>query len=311
MSTPWPALPVQQWETTRDTLHLWTQVVGKVRLALEPRVNHWWNVPLYVNSHGLTTSLMPHQGRGVEIEFDFTAHHLTIQTTDGATRSMSLEPRDVAGFYSELMSHLDAAGIAVQINPMPAEIPDAIPFPDDHLHAAYDEEAVHRFWQSLVSAHRVLSRFRADYRGKASPVHFFWGGFDLAVTRFSGRVAPPHPGGVPHCPDWVMVEAYSDELSSCGYWPSGANEGLFYSYAYPEPAGFREHRVAPDDARYDADLGEFVLPYESVRTATDPDAYLLEFLSSTFDAASSLAHWERRPTPTDLHQPAQSSEDPS
>ncbi len=304
MSTPWPALPVQQWQTTRDTLHLWTQIVGKVRLALEPRANHWWNVPLYVNSRGLTTSLMPYQGRGVEIEFDFTAHQLSIQTTDGDARTMSLHPRDVASFYSEFMSHLDEAGIAVRINPMPAEIPDAIPFPDDHVHAAYDEEAVRRFWHSLVSAHRVLSRFRAGYRGKASPVHFFWGGFDLAVTRFSGRIAPPHPGGVPHCPDWVMLEAYSDEVSSCGYWPNGATEGLFYSYAYPEPAGFREHRVAPDAAHYDVDLGEFVLPYESVRTAPDPDAYLLEFLSSTFDAARSLAAWEGWPAPAGTHQPA-------
>jgi len=303
MSEPWPALPVQQWQTSRETLHLWSQVVGKVRLALEPRANHWWNVPLYVNSRGLTTSLMPYQGRGVEIEFDFTAHQLTIQTTDGDARNMSLHSLDVAGFYSEFLSHLDEVGVAVRINPMPAEIPDAIPFPDDHVHAAYDAEAVHRFWQSLVSAHRVLTRFRAGYRGKASPVHFFWGGFDLAVTRFSGRIAPPHPGGVPHCPDWVMVEAYSDELSSCGYWPDGASEGLFYSYAYPEPAGFREYPVAPDATHYDTDLGEFVLPYEAVRTATDPDAYLLEFLSSTFDAARSLAGWERWPTPTDTHEP--------
>jgi uncharacterized protein DUF5996 len=298
MSTPWPALPVQHWEATRDTVHLWTQIVGKVRLALEPRANHWWNVPLYVNSRGLTTSLMPYQSGGVEIWFDFTAHQLTIQTTDGDTRTMSLHPRDVADFFSEFRSHLDEVGIAVRINPMPAEISDAVPFPDDHVHASYDEEAVHRFWQSLVSAHRVLARFRAGYRGKASPVHFFWGGFDLAVSRFSGRIAPPHPGGVPHCPDWVMVEAYSDELSSCGYWPNGAAEGLFYSYAYPEPAGFREHPVAPGAAHYDAALGEFVLPYESVRTARDPDAYLLEFLSSTFEAARTLAGWERWPTST-------------
>jgi hypothetical protein len=306
MSTPWPALPVEQWEATRDTVHLWTQVVGKVRLALEPRANHWWNVPFYVNSRGLTTSLMPHQGRGVEIVFDFTAHQLTIQTTDGAVRTMSLHPRDVADFYRELMSHLDHAGIDVRINPVPVELADAIPFPDDHVHASYDEEAIHRFWQSLVSAQRVLSRFRADYRGKASPVHFFWGAFDLAVTRFSGRIGPPHPGGVPNCPDWVMAEAYSDEVSSCGYWPGGATEGLFYSYAYPEPAGFPDHRMAPDAAAYDVALGEFVLPYEAVRTAPDPDAYLMEFLSSTFDGASTLAGWERWPTSSGTHQPARS-----
>jgi hypothetical protein len=287
----WPPLPLEQWQPTRDTVHLWTQIVGKTRLGLEPRSNHWWNSTLYVTVRGLTTSLMPYRGGGVEIEFDFTRHELTITTTSGATGRMALRPRSVADFYAEYRSHLETLGIDVAIKSMPCEIPGAMPFESDRVHDAYDAAAAHRFWQALVSAHRVLARFRSGFRGKASPVHFFWGGFDLAVTRFSGRPAPRYPSRVPHCPDWVMVEAYSDEVSSCGYWPDGAEEGVFYSYAYPVPDGFAAQPVAPAAAYFDQQLGEFVLPYAAVRTAADPDACLTEFLESTFRAARDTARW--------------------
>jgi|SRR5579875_2014941 len=287
----WPSLPLEQWQPTRDTVHLWTQIVGKTRLVLAPQANHWWSSTLYVTARGLSTSLMPYADGGVEIEFDFTGHELTITTTGGQVRRMALAPRTVADFYAEFRSHLDGLGIAVTINPHPNELPEAIAFDADEVHAQYDAGAMHTFWLSLLDAYRVMSRFRAGFRGKASPVHFFWGAFDLAVTRFSGRPAPPHPGGIPNCPDWVMTEAYSDEVSSCGYWPGGAGEGIFYSYAYPVPAGFSEHAVAPGAARYDEQLGEFVLPYADVRTAGDPDACLLEFLESTFQAARELAAW--------------------
>jgi len=287
----WPALPIAEWQDTRDTLHLWTQVVGKVRLALAPPINHWWHVPLYVTARGLTTSLMPAGRLGLEVVFDFDSHELLILTTDGADRRMPLEPRSVADFHAEFLAHLGELGVNVRITRMPVEVATAIPFDADDVHASYDPDAVHRFWTSLVSAHRVLSTFRGRFRGKASPVHFFWGAFDLAVTRFSGRTAPPHPGGVPNCPDWVMTEAYDEEVSSCGYWPGGAAEGLFYAYAYPEPPGYREHPVEPAAAGFDAVLGEFVLPYADVRTAADPDEYLLAFLTSTHDAAAATASW--------------------
>jgi hypothetical protein len=290
-SPAWPSLPLEQWRPTRDTVHLWTQIVGKTRIALAPPLNHWWGSTLYVTARGLTTSLMPYPGGGAEIEFDFTGHELVITTTDGATRRIRLMPRTVADFYAEYRSCLHATGIDVAISAMPNEIADAVPFDADTVHADYDPEAMHRFWLSLVSAHRVLSRFRAGFRGKASPVHFFWGAFDLAVTRFSGQPAPRHPGGIPNCPDSVMAEAYSDEVSSCGYWPGGAAEGVFYSYAYPAPEGFSRQPVTPEAAYYDEQLGEFVLPYAAVRAAADPDACLLGFLDSTFQAASRLAAW--------------------
>ena len=291
MSASWPELPVERWAATRDTVHMWTQIVGKVRLALAPRANHWWNVPLYVNSVGLTTSLMPYRGSGVEITFDFNSHTLQIRTTRGVSRELALAPRSVADFYSEFRRRLDEVGVEVAINPRPVEVVEAIPFADDDQHADYDATAIHDFWLSLVGAHRVFTRFRGEFSGKASPVHFFWGAFDLAVTRFSGRSAPRHPGGIPNCPDWVMTEAYSDEVSSCGYWPGGATEGVFYSYAYPEPAGFRTGAVRPDGAAYDPDLAEFVLPYADVRAAEDPDEHLLEFLRSTYEAARTVARW--------------------
>jgi hypothetical protein len=289
----WPALPLAAWQETRDTVHLWTQIVGKVRLALAPPANHWWHIPLYVSARGLTTSLMPYGRSGLEITFDFVTHELSIMTTLGNTRRMVLEPRSVADFYAEFRSHLRELGMDVPINPRPVEIPDVIPFDDDETHASYDADAVHRFWVSLVSAHGVLSRFRGQFRGKASPVHFFWGAFDLAVSRFSGRPAPAHPGGVPNCPDRVMVEAYREEVSSCGYWPGGASEGIFYAYSYPEPRDYRRHPVQPATAAFDEALGEFVLPYADVRTAADPDQHLLRFLESTHAAAVATGGWDR------------------
>jgi hypothetical protein len=289
----WPALPVREWEATRDTVQLWTQIVGKIRLALAPMINHWWQVPLYVDARGLTTSLMPYDGGGLEISFDFQRHVLAITTVAGNSAEMRLEPRSVADFYTELFARLREVGVDVKIYGRPVEVPVAIPFVDDDEHASYDGEYVHRFWRSLVSAERVMTKFRSRFLGKVSPVHFFWGAFDLAVTRFSGRPAPTHPGGIPNCPPWVMWRAYSHEVSSCGYWPGGADEGVFYSYAYPEPDGFRDASVAPPAAHFDADLGEFVLPYQAVRTAADPDACLVEFLQATYDAAADLAHWDR------------------
>lgn len=287
----WPALPVRQWQDTRDTVHLWTQIVGKVRLALAPAANHWWNVPLYVNAVGLTTSLMPCPGsRGaVEITFDFTQHQLLIQKTDGTRRTLALQPRSTADFYAEFTARMAELDLNAPISLTPVEVAEAIPFPADTQHASYDADAMHRFWRSLVSSHGVLSTFRGEFRGKASPVHFFWGAFDLAVTRFSGRPAAPHPGGVPNCPDWVMLEAYSEEVSSCGYWPGGAEEGAFYAYAYPEPPGYAARSLAA--GHYDSDLREFILPYAEVRAAEDPEALLLSFLRSTHDAAADLASW--------------------
>ncbi|MEV4624501.1 DUF5996 family protein [Asanoa sp. NPDC049573] len=286
----WPALPITDWQPTRDTVQLWTQIVGKTRLALAPPLNHWWGIPLYVNGRGLTTSLMPYRGIGVEVSFDFVAHALDIQLTTGAHRRMTLAPRSVADFYREYRAQLAALGIDVHIVPWPVEISEVVPFDQDRVHTAYDAQAMHAFWTSLVSANRVFDRFRAEFRGKASPVHFFWGGFDLAVTRFSGRPAPRHPGGVPNCPDRVMWEAYSDEVSSAGYWPGGADEGVFYSYAYPEPAGYRDQPAGPG-AYFDAELGEYVLPYAAVRAAPDPDAMLLDFLRHTYRAAATTGDW--------------------
>jgi hypothetical protein len=290
-STGWPTLVVQDWQDTRDTVHLWTQIVGKVKLAVTPKVNHWWNVPLYVDAKGLTTSLMPWGSKGFEVSFDFVEHVLNIRVTDGTSRTMVLEPRSVADFHAEFRRHLDDLGITVPITPTPVELAEAVPFAEDTTHASYDTTAMSDFWTSLVSAHRVMSGFRADFNGKNSPVHFFWGAFDLAVTRFSGRAAPPHPGGVPNCPDWVMTEAYSDEVSSAGYWPGGADEGIFYSYAYPQPDGFESADIGVEGAYFDSTLGEFVLPYRTVRTATDPDGLLRQFLDSTAAVAQELAAW--------------------
>jgi hypothetical protein len=274
-------------------LHLWAQIVGKVRMALAAPVNHWWHVTLYLWSNGLTTSLMPTPNGGVEIRFDFTNHCVEIETSDGRRARVDLYPRSVADFHGELRGRLRELDVDAPIMGRPVEIEDAIPFVEDGEHASYDAVFVERFWRSLIDAQRVFGAFRSPFLGKASPVHFFWGAFDLAVTRFSGRTAPLHRGGVPNCADWVMQDAYSHEVSSCGYWPGGAAEGVFYSYAYPEPAGFRDWPLADPDASYDERLGEFVLPYASVRSAPDPDRRLLEFLQATYDGAATLAGWDR------------------
>jgi hypothetical protein len=291
----WPSIPVAGWEDTRDTLHLYTQAVGKVRLANEPLTNHWWNSTLYLTARGLTTSLMPHPtGPSLQIDLDFVEHRLEIATVDGEQRSMPLGPRPVAEFYASLMGLLDDLGVGTAIWPMPVEIPGAIRFDEDRVHASYDPDAVHRFWLALVAMDRPFTAFRARFLGKSSPVHLFWGGLDLACTRFSGRPAPPHQGRPPNVGPHVMLEAYSHEVSSCGYWAGGpGEEGTFYAYAYPEPPGYRDTPVGPADARWDEALGEFVLPYENVRTAADPDAVLEEFLQRTYEAAADTAHWDR------------------
>jgi hypothetical protein len=289
----WPELTLASWDATRVTVHMWTQVVGKVRLALEPMVNHWWQVPLYVSARGLTTSLMHAGDIGLEMEFDFVDHVLLMRTTRGETREVRLKPQSVADFYTLTLLALRELGITVSMLARPVEVAEAIPFGQDHEHRSYDADAVHRFWQQLVSVDRVLKEFRGRFRGKVSPVHFFWGGFDLAVTRFSGRPAPKHPGGAPNCADLVMELAYSHEVSSCGFWPGGSAEGSFYAYAYPEPQGFADRRVEPAEAYYEPKLREFLLPYEAVRRAGDPNAALLSFLQSTYEAAADLGAWDR------------------
>jgi hypothetical protein len=289
----WPELTLSAWEDTLATFHMWTQIVGKVRMALEPMLNHWWQVPLYVSARGLTTSLMHAGTMGLEIEFDLVDHVLEARTSDGTSGQVSLEPRSVASFYADTMAMLGDLGVRVTILPRPVEVVEAIPFAEDEQHHSYDAAAVQRFWMALVQAHRVMSRFRGRFVGKASPVHFFWGGPDLAVTRFSGRQAPRYPGGVPHCADWVMELAYSHEVSSCGFWPGGSAEGSFYSYAYPQPDGFSAWSVTPEAAYYDDALGEFILPYEAVRSGEDPDGMLLSFFQSTYEAAAALAGWDR------------------
>lgn len=292
---PWPPLPLQDWQDTCATLHLWTQIVGKIRLSRMPWINHSWHVALYVTPGGLTTDSMPAGDRGVEIVFDFVDHRLRIGTTDGERRSFPLGPMSVAAFHRRLFRALGELGIETHIWPMPVEIPDPIqPFTENEDQRSYDPEAVGRYWQALVQIHRVFTEFRSRYIGKVSPVHFFWGAFDLAVTRFSGRSAPKHPGGAPNCADWVMVEAYSHEVSSAGFWPgTGLGEAAFYAYAYPEPEGFRDHAVQPAEAYYHQDLREFVLPYEAVRTADDSDGVLLDFLQTTYEAVADNAAWDR------------------
>jgi hypothetical protein len=292
--TGWPALRVDDWTATRETLHRWLQIVGKLRLARAPMVNHWWQVTLYVTPRGLTTSAMPAaDGATFEIELDFCAHRLRITREGGAQREIALEPKTVAAFYAEVQDALASLRLDIPIWPVPVEIEDAVPFDQDTAHASYDPAAAQLFWRQLVQADRVLTAFRARFGGKVSPVHFFWGAMDLAVTRFSGRGAPRHPGGAPNCGDWVMVEGYSHELASCGFWPGGGEEGAFYAYAYPEPAGYPAAPVTPDAAFYSAGFRQFLLPYEAVRTAADPDATLLGFLQTTYEAAADLGRWDR------------------
>jgi hypothetical protein len=291
----WSSLPLAAWQDTYATLHMWTQIVGKIRLALVPNLNHWWHSTLYVTPRGLTTASIPDKTRSFQISFDFLDHQLLIETSDGITKRIALAPRSVADFYQNLMGTLSEMGIEVKIWKMPQEVADPILFDQDHQHAAYDPEYAQRWWRILVQVDRVMTVFRSRFIGKSSPVHFFWGSFDLAVTRFSGRRAPEHPGGIPHMADWVTREAYSHEVSSCGFWPGGGSvvEPVFYAYAYPAPQGFRDYPVQPQEAFYSSDLQEFILPYEAVRQADDPDALLLTFLQSTYEAAANLGDWDR------------------
>jgi hypothetical protein len=291
----WPSLEYAAWRETCATLQLWTQIAGKIRLALGPWINHSWGVTLYVTSRGLTTSLIPYGTRAFEIEFDFIRHQLCISTTEGDERAIRLQPQSVASFYREVMSKLRELAIEVRIGMRPNETLEAIPFDRDEKHAAYDPEYANRFWRVLLQADRVFKEFRSRFCGKCSPVHFFWGSFDLAVTRFSGRPAPPHPGGVPHLPDTITREAYSQEVSSLGFWPGNDQvpTPLFYSYAYPSPDGFAEAKVKPAAASFHPQLREFVLPYDDVRGAESPDDAVLEFAQTTYDAAAILAKWDR------------------
>lgn len=295
MKERWPSLPFDEWKETYATLHLWTQIVGKIRLATMPWINHSWHVTLYVTSRGLTTLPMPHEGGTFQVDFDFTNHQLLMETFRGETRKMDLRPVAVADFYGELFSHLGELGVPVSIRPVPSELPDPVPFTHDRTHSAYDGASANRWWRVALETCNVFHRFRAPFVGKCSPVQFFWGAFDLAVTRFSGRPAPEHPGGIPNLPDWITREAYSHEVSSCGFWPGGGPvpEPIFYSYAYPEPEGFSSAKVRPAEARYHPDLREFILPYEAVRTAASPDDLIMEFLESTYEAAADLGGWDR------------------
>ena len=290
----WPDLTYSTWSETLATLHLWTQIVGKIRLTLTPWRNHSWQTPLYVTARGLATSAIPIGTEIFDIEFDFVGHRLMIRTSRGAERSLPLRPQSVADFFSATIGLLDGMGIAVTIKETPNEVPNPIRFSDDRIHGAYDAAATHRFWRALVQADRIFKLFRTGFLGKASPVHFFWGSFDLAVTRFSGRRAPLHPGGVPGLPDDVAREAYSHEVSSAGFWPGAEAfpRAAFYSYAYPEPAGFCD-RAVTSGAAFDTTLGEFILPYDTVAQAPDPDALLLDFLSTTYAAAAEAGGWDR------------------
>ena len=291
----WPALPYIGWQDTCTTLHMWTQIVGKIRLAQEPMVNQWWQVPLYVTATGLTTSPMPYQSRSFQIDFDFCHHALVIRTSDPLHKEFPLTPMPVAEFYDRVMQTLRDLGIEIKIWTMPVEVANAIPFEKDQQHKSYDADAAQRFWRVLVQADRLMKQFRAGFIGKVSPVHFFWGSFDLAVTRFSGRTAPPHPGGMPSLGDWVAREAYSHEVSSCGFWPGngGFGKAAFYSYAYPAPAGFADAELLPPQASFDRTLGEFILDYDIVRSSHDPDAMVLDFLRSTYAAAANAGKWDR------------------
>ena len=292
---PWPSLPLEAWDRTCATLHLWMQIVGKIRLAESPWVNHAWHATLYPTATGLTTSLIASPARAFQIDFDFLDHQLIVLSSDGARTTLALEPQSVATFYRRLMQEMERLGLQVAIHRRPNEVADAIPFDRDEVHREYDPEYAGRFWRVLLQASRVLNRFRARFGGKCSPVHLFWGAPDLAVTRFSGRPAPPHPGGVPNLPDWVTRDAYSHEVSSCGFWPGGGPIPFpaFYSYAYPEPAGFAAASVRPSEAFYSSELREFILPYDVVRGSRSPDDTLLHFLQTTYEAAADLAGWDR------------------
>lgn len=303
----WPQLPFAEWQPTAETLHMWLQIVGKIRLSLTPWINHSWHVTLYLTSRGLTTSPIPHGLRTFTIDFDFIDHQLRIARTAGLTRTLPLRARAVAEFYRELTAVLHELEVPVKIDLTPNEVPDpAIRFDVDEVHRFYEPEQANRFWRVLVQCDRLFWKFRARFCGKCSPVHFFWGSVDLAVTRFSGRSAPPHPGGVPHLPDSVAREAYAHEVSSLGFWPGSATQpAAFYSYAYPAPEGFAQAKVLPPAAFYSPDLREFLLPYHAVREADSPDDLVLAFAQSTYDAASLLGKWEREKLEeSSLHPPA-------
>jgi len=297
MAAPWPALTLDEWAPTQTTLHRWTQIVGKTRLALAPMQNHWWQVVLYVTDRGLTTSPIPYNGRTFDVSFDFVDHTLVTLTSAGEERTIPLVARSVAEFYAAYMEMLRSLDIDVRIYPVPMEMPDTLRFTEDRQHAAYDPEAVHRCWQVLVNVDRALKEFRARFLGKSSPSHFWWGGFDIACTRFSGRPAPRYTGSVPNCPDYVMLEGYSHECISAGWWPGSAgmpvSEPAFYAYSYPEPPGCAAAPVRPEGAYYHSDLREWILPYRSVREADDPHEALLAFLQSTYEAAANLGGWDR------------------
>jgi hypothetical protein len=292
---PWPELPLDAWADTYATLHRWMQIVGKVRLVQGPWLNHCWDSTLYVTARGLSTSPVAHGPRTFQVDFDFVEHRLRIESSDGGSGGFPLRAESVASFYRGLQEELESLGLPVRINKRPNEVPDPVPFDEDEAHAAYDPEYANRFWRVLVQCERVFRTFRGRFIGKCSPVHFFWGAPDLAVTRFSGRVAPEHPGGIPNLPDRVTRDAYSHEVSSAGFWPGGGpvSHAVFYSYAYPEPAGFSAASVRPGQAFWSADLKEFLLPYDVVRTSEDPDAVLIEFLQSTYEAAANLGKWDR------------------
>jgi hypothetical protein len=290
---PWPALPYEAWSKTCATLHLWLQIVGKIPLMQLPWTCHSWHVAFAVTARGLATRLMPHGDNAFQAEFDFIAHCVRVRVSDGGEASMPLEPQSVAAFYARFMQMLRTLDVPVAIRTMPSELPDPIPFDRDETHASYDPEYAQRYWRILLQADRVLYRFRARYTGKCSPVHYFWGSADLALTRFSGRRAPPHPGGIPHLPDWVARDAYSHEVSSAGFWAGNGQQPfpMFFSYAYPEPPGFAQAAVRPAAARYSTELHEFILPYDAVRQAPSPDEVLLDFLQSTYEAAAALSGW--------------------
>jgi hypothetical protein len=293
---PWPALPLEAWKDTCATLHLWTQIVGKVRMAKSTWLNHSWHVTLYVTPRGLTTGPIPYGERVFQIDLDFIDHELCLQSSEGAGSRFALDPQTVADFYARLMAELQALDLAVNINRLPNEIADPLPFDEDRVHGAYDAEYANRYWRILLQTDRVFRKFRGGFTGKCSPVHYFWGAPDLAVTRFSGRPAPRHPGGVPNLPDAVAREAYSHEVSSAGFWPGGGPipYAVFYSYTYPEPAGFAQAPVQPAGAFYSKDLREFVLPYDAVRESPSPEGTLLQFLESTYAAAADLGGWDRK-----------------
>ncbi|HEY8276053.1 MAG TPA: DUF5996 family protein [Methyloceanibacter sp.] len=304
-ASDWPQLPYEAWKDSYATLHLWSQIIGKIRMAQTPWLNHSWHVTLYVTVRGLSTSPIPYGTRNFELEFDFVHHVLRVNSDDGAHKEIRLFPRTVADFYADLMRSLSALGLEVRIDDVTNELPEPVNLRTDTLHASYDPDYAHRFWRILVAVERVLYRFRTAFIGKCSPVHFFWGSFDLAVTRFSGRRAPLHPGGVPYLPDDVTQEAYSHEVSSAGFWPGspGVEYPAFYSYAYPEPPGFSSATIRPPQAFYSDALHEFILPYDVVRTSEDPDGVLMDFLMSTYDAAASLGRWDRSALECDVGVP--------